>query len=813
MVNTGKPSGACGVCRERRIKCDETKPVCLKCTRSGRICSGYSHGLKLRDQTQKTIIKARLGKPRAKDPRRGSVDTTSVSKGPATPASAATEPAPMQFVARTRNPSITEAGRSDWFSTGGNNVEGERQMSAAAIQQDSWSREGQVAGDALADPVLWKTIDTPVVDQARCYFLSNYVVYSPRSAEGGMLTFIPSLLATDNSGKEPFEDLFSAVSIATFSMRPNASHAAAFGRTYYGRGMEGLRKALGNKVLARSDATLASTILLGFYEVEAFMSLGLILAIRDDADETQGIVNEGVGLVSYNPHFKGAITLLQMREEEQFSTSHGTEMFNFVMQVLMRQYVLSLTCSDDDVKRWSTQASMRPKHQQPHLAAMYVGHLRQKAARLLAASERNAKITQDAIEVLGTAQKFEKLVTQRFDAEASQLLGERVEPSPNADDSYGSTLVYSDWWTASRSLNKYAFRLLICHIIADISDWLCKGPDALHFQGSVLKAATIAKRDIDSIIASIPYLCAWEEGKPRGASSPCGRDDVASTQGITSMMIIWPLYLAGKSRFATVEQKEYILRKLAWMAENRGVRHALGVSKFLKLQAAKEHVDRLIHSTPARLSLRKSLIEHPKKNIHARSIMRSTASFVLALAGLSLGRAAPSDLSPRQAAAACFVVGKETLPAEVADSVTAIKSSVTCGSATTIDNVPDVTSGAVSFSDIDFSKSSDTPLQFALNTFNTSSPLADTDLQTVQDQLNVYLATEAGLRSVGGSLAIKVPKFFLAMQVSRIQTAQGNPPTAAGQQVDHLRDKVTKNAAGESQALLDQVTQLATVLS
>lgn len=127
--------------------------------------------------------------------------------------------------------------------------------------------------------------------------------------------------------------------------------------------------------------------------------------------------------------------------------------------------------------------------------------------------------------------------------------------------------------------------------------------------------------------------------------------------------------------------------------------------------------------------------------------------------------------------------------------------------------MPDVTSGNVSFSNIDFSQSADTPLQFALNTFATADPVASSDLQAFQDQLNVYLATEAGLRSVGGSLAIKVPKFFLAMQVSRIQTAQGNPPTAAGQQVDHLRDKVTKNAAGEDKALLDQVTQLATVLA
>lgn len=258
----------------------------------------------------------------------------------------------------------------------------------------------------------------------------------------------------------------------------------------------------------------------------------------------------------------------------------------------MRQYVLSLHCSEDDVYRWSTQAGMRHKHQRPHLAAMYVGHLRQKAARLLkSGGERNAKTIKEAMEILGTAQKFEKLVTQRFEAEANELLGERVGPpsssSPpptGADDNddssrESSTLVYSDWWTASRSLNKYAFRLLICHIIADISEWLGDGRDAQQFQGSGMKAAAIAKRDIDSIIASIPYLCAWREGKSRGASSPCGRDDVTSIQGITSMMVIWPLYLAGNSRFATVEQKEYIRHKLAWMADNRGVRHALGVSK------------------------------------------------------------------------------------------------------------------------------------------------------------------------------------------------------------------------------------------
>lgn len=191
----------------------------------------------------------------------------------------------------------------------------------------------------------------------------------------------------------------------------------------------------------------------------------------------------------------------------------------------------------------------------------------------------------------------------------------------------------------------------------------------------------------------------------------------------------------------------------------------------------------------------------------------ATAAALTMLSILSTSTALPTtDLTTRQAAA-CFVIGNTALPAEVADSVTAIQDAVTCdNSATTISNVPDVSSGGATFSAIDFSKSSQTPLDFALSKFATAEPLADTDLQTFQDNLNVYLATEAGLRSVGGDLAIKVPKFFLEMQVSRIQTAQGNPPAAAGQQVDHLSDKVTKNAAGEDQALLDQVVALAAQL-
>lgn len=35
-------------------------------------------------------------------------------------------------------------------------------------------------------------------------------------------------------------------------------------------------------------------------------------------------MNEGSGVVSYNPHFEGALALLRIRDEEQFATKHGS---------------------------------------------------------------------------------------------------------------------------------------------------------------------------------------------------------------------------------------------------------------------------------------------------------------------------------------------------------------------------------------------------------------------------------------------------------------------------------------------------------
>ncbi|KAJ5820302.1 hypothetical protein N7474_005893 [Penicillium riverlandense] len=53
MVYNGKPSMGRRNCRQRHIKCDEARPHCKACTRTGRACPGYPHpfDVMLRDHT------------------------------------------------------------------------------------------------------------------------------------------------------------------------------------------------------------------------------------------------------------------------------------------------------------------------------------------------------------------------------------------------------------------------------------------------------------------------------------------------------------------------------------------------------------------------------------------------------------------------------------------------------------------------------------------------------------------------------------------------------------------------------------------
>jgi len=193
--------------------------------------------------------------------------------------------------------------------------------------------------------------------------------------------------------------------------------------------------------------------------------------------------------------------------------------------------------------------------------------------------------------------------------------------------------------------------------------------------------------------------------------------------------------------------------------------------------------------------------------------MRTSSIFVVLSSLVAAVIAAPIE----SRANPCFVVGSVALPAEVSSTLPAL-SAVTCNTAKKVfATVPDTISGGIAYSTIDFQKSTLSPLGFALKTFPTPADPATADVAKLQNQLNTYLAVEAGTRSLGGTAAsaflgkLKSPKFFLQFQIARVNQAKG-VKVGVADTVAHQLGKVTKNSAGATAAELAALNALATVV-
>lgn len=80
----------------------------------------------------------------------------------------------------------------------------------------------------------------------------------------------------------------------------------------------------------------------------------------------QGLAYGDADKIAYTQHFRAALELLRLRGPEQFSSKHGTEMFDLVMESLVRIYNIQLPwkervslCHNRIVSNWT---SPHPNH-------------------------------------------------------------------------------------------------------------------------------------------------------------------------------------------------------------------------------------------------------------------------------------------------------------------------------------------------------------------------------------------------------------------------------------------------------------------
>ncbi|KAF3765668.1 hypothetical protein M406DRAFT_217855, partial [Cryphonectria parasitica EP155] len=496
MVNTGHPSRACKLCRVRRVKCDETRPHCLKCKKAKRECPGYRDPfeINLRDETQSTIRRAKAA-----------AEAQSGTRG-----------------ARTR-------------------------------------RKGTAARHPSSPPVL-PGLQTPLDEQATCFFLSNFVLCPSSVQDSCLFNFVLKILEWDNLKDTPFPMAFTAVSIASLAGRPNSRHLFPRSRIYYSTALVQLQEAIKDKDRAKKDTSLAAAILLSFYE-------GLTC---DDGD-----------MKGWSNHLDGAKALLRIRGKDvvQNSSPEGLEMFQLVRSMT---YMFGFVANPapGEVEWWG-QHLIRNKS--GHIALMLnmkATLIRAEADALLTTSgPKTAEKINKAVDLLGRAREI-VVELGRWLADCHETWPKSVSGwAADVDDDElekaatfpGPVCTFPDVWVAGKHLNINASRIMLSGIMVRCMQWIHAPAD--HTQtADYVETMRVGCEEVSNVISSVPYFVNWTGDKATIANFPCGAP--TTPKAYSAVTALYPLLCTGLSMFATARQKRWLCSRLMFMSETMGIKQA-----------------------------------------------------------------------------------------------------------------------------------------------------------------------------------------------------------------------------------------------
>ncbi|CAG8152670.1 unnamed protein product [Penicillium salamii] len=216
MVHCGRPSAGCGVCRARKIKCDQARPTCSQCWVATRACPGYrdQQSLMFRNETAAVIQKAK-GNGLAYRASRGKMAT----------------PEPAQPLL--------------------------------------WSNES-VYGDQCPSlsPYLLNTITSDCIFQAICFFFSSFSdLTTTRLAKDCMCD---GTLPETASGERALKASIASVGLANLANLHNSSDILRSAKKSYSVALNAINAALGDPMQTTQDTTLAAILCIFLYEIIIF---------------------------------------------------------------------------------------------------------------------------------------------------------------------------------------------------------------------------------------------------------------------------------------------------------------------------------------------------------------------------------------------------------------------------------------------------------------------------------------------------------------------------------------------------------------
>ncbi|KAG4026342.1 hypothetical protein MFRU_042g00700 [Monilinia fructicola] len=537
MVYCGKPSRGCQMCRTRRIKCDETKPTCLQCQKSRRQCPGYKDDFDLvfRNETKATERRARRS---MKNKKGNNTSTQSVSGS-----------------GRDGNRKLP--------TSSSNSSDAELSYPATGTDLTKYVSDNGPSSSS-GSPGLQVGFSSSIEQQAPCYFMSNFVITPQSGQMRGSFDYILPLIKTE----PPTSALslsFQAVAMASLANRPNARgsplmHSAI---DQYAKALKVVNLALQNPVQQKTDQTLASILLLGFFET---------------------ITQEKASITAWGSHVDGAVQIVKMRGKKQLRTKVGVALFQSVRGQMLVNCLSSSKTPMLGTDWWCADAQKDEGSAFVNKLNLEVAELRGDLNRILMSHPRSAEtntlvseIMHRALEMEQEYQRWEETQTKETVAWVDNVPGGDIT---KADVCPGRVDLYPDVFSCSAWNFARVSRIFIASIVIRCAAWLCYPVD-YRTTPEYAQMSRMGQEMICDIIASVPFMFGWHldsEGRLKPGDVMGGGEDVMGVKALGGAYMIWPLLSISCSDFTTDSQRLWIKGRFRFISDVMGLNQAKVVS-------------------------------------------------------------------------------------------------------------------------------------------------------------------------------------------------------------------------------------------
>ncbi|KAK0119613.1 hypothetical protein ONS95_011053 [Cadophora gregata] len=519
MVNTGKPSTGCGRCRTRRIKCDEGRPECSRCLKYKKPCPGYRDRFDDKLRYKPRTPRKKLTEDIVQSPLVPRSRTSSQSSGAGYPKSRASSSYEHSLV---------------------------------------FSRRASSPESVIHTPLM-----DPIDQQAECFFIANFVKIAEAGPGKGYLDFvIPLLTAPQASRCLPLA--FSAVSQAALATYQHSPISLSKTRMQYLQALSRINLALRDPAQALDDSVVASVLLLAKFEQ---------------------ITPSEMALRGWKSHIDGALTLLKARPAGRRRSPHESDLMAAVREQMIPLSIARGLPLDSEFAWIESEIDDREKCFSQLNVDMSQLQADNKVATKLA--ERSIENIERVINLLQRAKHLDQQYADWVAALPSSWVVQtsdwsEFEPSDVATSLVhpGRVYTFGDLWMANKYNVARSCRILIWSTILRCMAWL-NGPYDYMTTDEYLEGSRKCRNLIEDVTSSIPYYFGWTP-KTSPATANLFEHSVeiqASMKGRASIFLLWPLYVAASSDFASPSERKYLRGKMKYIANNLGVNQAVIVLK------------------------------------------------------------------------------------------------------------------------------------------------------------------------------------------------------------------------------------------